>query len=134
MTDPTRYIRKAVIDALTTGDVKFYGQNPPGNASTPYGIVSVAVEQRPVKGIKIWNASIDIDLYHEFREYGGRKIIDELTDDIISDMVPNDSIFISIENFNMANCKLLNTSERATMDNSITSYQKTIRFQAIVNE
>ncbi len=134
MTDPTRYIRKAVIDGLQTGDFYLYGQNPPGSAATPYGVVSVTVEQRPVKGVKIWTANIDIDIYHEFREYGGRKVIDELTDSIITIMVPDDSAYLDIDNFNHANCKLVSTSERATMDNSITSYQKTIRFQSIVNE
>lgn len=134
MTDPTRYIRKAVIDALQTVTFKLYGQNPPGSATTPYGVVSVTVEQRPVKGIKIWTANIDVDIYHEFREYGGRKVIDELTDSIITTMVPDSAAYLSIENFGHANCKLVSTSERATMDNSITSYQKTIRFQSIVNE
>lgn len=134
MTEPTRYIRKAISEALTTPNFKVYEQNPPGSAVTPYGIITVSVQQRPVKGIKIYTASIDIDIYHEFREYGGRKTIDELCDNIIELMVPNDALYISISGFEHSGCRLLSTTERADKDNSVTSYIKTLRFQSIVNE
>lgn len=134
MIDPVRYIRKAVINAISTNNFKVYEQNPPGGAVTPYGIVSVTVEQRPVKGLKVWRANIELDIYNEFREYGGRKAIDQLTDDIIDVMVPNDGLFISVENFEHNSCRLVSTSERAAMDNSLTTFVKTIRFQSIVNE
>ena len=132
MIDPTRYIRKAVINALV-GIVTVYDR-PPGSAVTPYAVIGVTVQQLPVKGIKFYRAAIIITIYNEFREYAGRKVVDEITDGILGVMVPNDSSYLSIENFNHAQCKLVSTDENSNQDNSITSIVKALRFESLINE
>jgi len=132
MIDPTRYIRKAVVNALA-GVVTVYDR-PPGSATTPYAVIGVTVQQLPVKTSKFYRASIIITIYNEFREYAGRKSVDEITDGILGIMVPNNYAYLSIENFNHASCKLVSTDENSNMQDSITSTIKALRFESLINE
>jgi len=132
MIDPTRYIRKAVVNALAS-IVTVYDR-PPGSAATPYAVIGVTYNQLPVKGVKFYKASIVITIYNEFREYAGRKVVDEISDGILGVMVPNDNTYLSIENFNHAQCTLVSTDENSNMDNSVTSIIKALRFESLINE
>ncbi len=132
MTDPTRYIRKAIVNALAATLTVY--DRPPGSAAPPYGVIGVTLQQLPYRGIKFYRASIIITIYNEFREYAGRKAADELSDAVLEVMVPNDKTYLSIENFNHANCKLVSTDENSNMDNSITSVIKALRFESLINE
>lgn len=132
MTDPTRYIRKAVINALSA-TVTVYDR-PPSNAVVPYGVIGVTIAQQPVKGVKIYKAQINLTIYNEFREYAGRKAIDELTDGIMDIMVPDNDAYLSVENFNVCGLKLTGTDENSNIDNSLTSIIKVLRFEMIISE
>ena len=134
MTDPTRYIRKAIIAALEKPDFSVYGQIPPTSATTPYATVSVALQARSVKGCAIYEATISIDIYNEFREYGGRKTMDELTDDILATLAPTNSTYLPIDGFVHANCRLLSTNERKEQENSTAVYVKSLRFLSLITE
>ena len=134
MTDPNRYIRDAVIDALRTGGYNAYGQNPPASAVTPYAIVSVSYEQRPVKLVKFYTVTIAIDLYHEFREAGGRKQLDEMTDFIFTTLIPNNNTYLSVSGFQHVNCRLASSNESMVTNESITTYIKNLRFTSLITE
>jgi hypothetical protein len=134
MIDPTRYVRKAVIDALRAADVAGYGQAPPSSAVTPYCLVSIGYEGLAQKNMNSYRVSTTIEIHHEFREDGGRKSMDEITDTIMDIFLPDNLAYLSIENFNHANCRVASSDERTSRDNSITEFIKVIRFESLINQ
>ena len=134
MIDPNRYVRDAVINAITDLPFKAYGQVPPSAAVPPYAIVSVSCRQMAIKNLTAYNATITITLYNEFREFGGRKKMDELSDTILSIMTPANYSYLLIENFNHAGCVLSSSDENASNDNSVSIYQKTLIFNSLINQ
>ena len=134
MIDPARYIRKAVIGALRNDGISAFGQQPPSSQATPYCLISIGYEQLQVKHFKHYRATISIDIYHDFREDGGRKTMDEITDSIFDILVPDNPPYLSIENFEHANCRLLSADERILRDESTTTYIKALRFESLISQ
>lgn len=134
MTDPTRYVRKALINAVTLSDFKVYGQNPPSSAVAPYATLSVTSAAMPGKNCELYRITSTFEVYSEYREYGGRKSIDEISDNILAVMVPNTYTYLTIENFHNVNVRLVSTDERISVIDSITTYVKTLRFEHLISK
>jgi len=134
MIDPNRFVRDAVINAITALPFKAYGMVPLSSAVTPYAVVSVSCRQRAIKNITAYNATITITLYNEYREAGGRKRIDDISDSILTIMTPANYSYLLIENFNHAGCVLSSSDENASNDNSVSVYQKTLIFNSLINQ
>ena len=134
MTDPTRFVRKALIDALKLNDFVLYGQNPPSSAVAPYGILTVNTAGISAKNCEMYRTTTTIEIYSEWREYGGRKSIDEISDNIIGLMVPNNYTYLSIDGFTHANVKLVSSDERVSVVDSVTTYIKTMRFEHLISK
>jgi hypothetical protein len=134
MIEPSRYIRKAVTGALTLQSVEAYDQAPPSSATPPYCTVSVSYEPYSTKCAGMYRTTTTITFYSQYREDGGSKSLDELADIALGIMVPDSHTYLSIENFNHANCKLLGSDERINRDNSTTEFIKVMRFESLVQE
>jgi len=134
MIDPNRFVRDAVINAITALPFKAYGMVPLSSAVTPYAVVSVSCRQRAIKSMSAYNATITITLYNEYREAGGRKRIDDISDNILTIMTPENYSYLLIENFNHAGCVLSSSDENASNDNSVSVYQKTMIFNSLINQ
>jgi hypothetical protein len=134
MTDPTRYIRKAITNALQLNDFVVYGQNPPSSAVAPYGILTVNTAAIPAKNCEMYRVTSTVEVYSEYREYGGRKSIDEISDNIITIMVPNNYTYLLIEGFEHSNVRLVSSDERVSVVDSITTYIKTMRFEHLISK
>lgn len=133
MIDPARYVRKAVIEGLRAWGINAY-QAPPSSAALPYCTVEIGYEQLPVKACRHYRVRISIQLVNEFREDGGSKVIDELTDRIFTVMGIDSMTYLPIDYFEHANCKLTAGDERFNRDNSLTEFIKTLRFESLIAE
>ena len=134
MTDPTRYVRKALINAVSLTDFKVYGQNPPSSAVAPYATLTVTSAGIAGKNCELYRVTSTFEVYSEYREYGGRKSIDEISDNILAVMVPNTYTYLTIENFQNVNVRLVSSDERVSIINSVTTYVKTLKFEHLISK
>ena len=131
---PEKYIRKMYRDNFN-GIVSIYDSLPPNNATPPYAVItSIALSPKPARGATELFATVTMSIHDEFLENGGMLRLDNLTQQILNLLVPANSIYLSIENFNHVICKIINVFNDTIDISAVTVYRNTIQIEHLVSQ
>ena len=112
-----------------------YDTLPPNSATIPYAVItSVALSPKPARGATETIATVTLSIYNEFKENGGMLNLDNLTQQILNLLVPEDFNYLSIENYNHVICKYLDVFNDTVDVGAVTVYRNTLRIEHLVSQ
>ena len=118
-----------------TGIVTVYDSLPKTGAAIPYAVItSVSLQPKPARGATETIATVTISIYDEFKENGGMLRLDNLTQQILNLLVPANSIYLSIENYNHVICKYLDVFNDTVDVGAAVVYRNTLRIEHLVSQ
>lgn len=131
MTDPLRYIRKAIKDALP--GIAIYDMIADENGEPPYGVVNLAnytVDDTACNGIV---ADIDVIFFDVYGRKGGSLTLDQLMDQVLT-LFANGETWLTVENFSVDKCTIVSSQSDGVLLFNRMMYRRQWRINLILTE
>ena len=100
MKDPTKFVRKMYVYAFNSISVPLYDGMAPNGASGLYGVIDSSFTRRPIKSDNYFDFTVNIEIYHETREYGNSETVDAKADALLDLIIPlNSKSYLTVQGF-----------------------------------
>jgi hypothetical protein len=134
MTDPSRYLRKAIKSALEAGALKVYDIAPLQSATAPYILVNIAATPKSSKNTTFFECNVELSIFAEYREFAGSKEVDVISDRVFNQICPPSGGSLVVENFNNAGSIFQGSSTNIENVGDVTVIRKTMRVKTFLSE
>jgi hypothetical protein len=132
MTDPVRFLRKAIFDALAGAFPVFDAFSIPSPTNDPYLVISTIQANRGIISDcgDDYRCVVTMNLYTKYSSRGGNLLSDTLSDTVLNSIDKD----MAIDAFHITNLFLVNTNTSAAIVNENTLYKRQFVYQVDLSE